>query len=532
VFDNRFRDNDTTHVLLVSYNTASLLAGQPPPSNPDFDPYSETIFVHGNTYEGGGTAPGLSADIVALLGGVPLPDVIFDGDVNAKKKVDGVLPESLRTCVQEAPGTTFINIDLAGGAAGLTHDISTVNCAHDPLSPVKLGEGRHVVIEPGPDASDEILTALLEAESGDDILLKAGTYAITSALSLTVDHVTIRGEGMDATVLDFSGVAAGGEGLLVQADDFTIEDIGMENAPGDQLKILGADGVTIRRVRAEWTGGALATNGAYGLYPVQCKDVLIEESVVKGASDAGVYVGQSRNIIVRNNRVELNVAGIEIENSTAADVYGNTAQHNTGGILIFNLPGLPVYGQRTRVYRNDMIENNTVNFAPPGNVVAGVPDGTGMFILANDQVEVFDNTFRDNNSGAVSVISFNTAQFLGQEPPNDATFDPFTESIYLVDNTYVGGGTMPDSDLDLLLMIIGREVVPQITVDGDVDPEKLVAGVLPEALRTCVQEPTADSFVNLNLPAIIAQTGTFSFDPVPFDCALTRLTPVAIPGVN
>jgi parallel beta-helix repeat protein len=69
-------------------------------------------------------------------------------------------------------------------------------------------------------------------------------------------------------------------------------------------------------VRVEWTNGPDENNGAYGLYPVQSSNVLIEESVVIGASDAGIYVGQSNNIIVRNSRVEFNVAGIEIENST------------------------------------------------------------------------------------------------------------------------------------------------------------------------------------------------------------------------
>src|SRR5690606_9987860 len=112
-------------------------------------------------------------------------------------------------------------------------------------------------------------------------------------------------------------------------------------------------------------------------------------------SDAGIYVGQSRNIIVRNNRVEENVAGIEIENSTGADVYGNVATGNTGGILVFNLPGLPVFGARTRVHDNLLEANNEPNFAPAGNIVATVPTGTGVFILANDQVEVFGNVLRN-----------------------------------------------------------------------------------------------------------------------------------------
>jgi parallel beta-helix repeat protein len=59
-----------------------------------------------------------------------------------------------------------------------------------------------------------------------------------------------------------------------------------------------------------------------------------------GASDAGIYVGQSKHIIVRNSKAYQNVAGIEIENSWYADVYENEAFNNTGGILVFDLPDL------------------------------------------------------------------------------------------------------------------------------------------------------------------------------------------------
>ena len=64
--------------------------------------------------------------------------------------------------------------------------------------------------------------------------------------------------------------------MMVTANGFTIEDIGVEDTKGDGLKVKGADKVIVRRFRAEWTGGALATNGSYGIYPVECKNVLIE----------------------------------------------------------------------------------------------------------------------------------------------------------------------------------------------------------------------------------------------------------------
>ncbi len=531
VFNNQLRDNDTAHVILISYITAAFF-GQAPSTNPNFDPYSESVFIHGNAFSGGGEHP--DPDLVfllELLGLTRLPDILYDGDDNPALRVDGMLPGPLRTCVQQ-PGATFVDLDVAGGLMHPSQDLATVDCALDALSPVVIEGGRHIEIAPGPDAAEAILTALLEAEPGDDILIKAGRYEIDTPLSLTVHHVTVRGEGMDETVLAFDGLAAGGEGLLVQADDFTIEDIGLEDSPGDLLKILGGDGVTIRRVRAEWSGGADEDNGAYGLYPVQCKDVLIEDSVVKGASDAGIYVGQSRNILVRRNRVELNVAGIEIENSTGADVYDNVATRNTGGILVFNLPGLPVYGARTRVFMNEVYENNTPNFAPEGNVVAAVPAGTGLLILANDQVEVFDNQFRDNGSTQVTVIGFRTAQLLGLPMPNDPNFDAFTESVYVLDNSYDGGGETPDPSLDALVAILGGLPIPQIFVDGDEDPAKFDDEALPPGLRVCVQDPNG-SFVNFNLPKLLmTMMPAVSFDRMPFDCALTRLTPIAIPGVR
>ena len=108
-------------------------------------------------------------------------------------------------------------------------------------------------------------------------------------------------------------------------------------------------------------------NGAYGIYPVQCTNVLVEGSQVRGSSDAGIYVGQSKNIIVRNNKVWENVAGIEIENSFGADVYDNEATNNTGGILVFSLPEMPVKnGRDARVFRNKIHGNNHPNFGLEG----------------------------------------------------------------------------------------------------------------------------------------------------------------------
>src|SRR6202000_2428083 len=110
---------------------------------------------------------------------------------------------------------------------------------------------------------------------------------------LDVPGVTIRGAGPDQTILCFKGLlqGTGGEGLLVTADAFTLEDLAVEDARGDAIKVSGADGVTLRRLRVEWTAGPQTTNGSYGIYPVLCSNVLGEDCVVRGSSGGGIYVG-------------------------------------------------------------------------------------------------------------------------------------------------------------------------------------------------------------------------------------------------
>src|SRR5690606_6963267 len=110
-------------------------------------------------------------------------------------------------------------------------------------------------------------------------------------------------------------------------------------------------------------------------------------------------------IIVRNSKAYQNVAGIEIENSLYTDVYDNEAYNNTGGILIFDLPDLiEKEGGYIRVFRNNIHDNNHKNFAPKGNIVGKVPQGTGFMILATRNVEAFENKIVNNISASTAIV--------------------------------------------------------------------------------------------------------------------------------
>ena len=100
----------------------------------------------------------------------------------------------------------------------------------------------------------------------------------------------------------------------------TLRKLGVEDAVGDAILVSDSSDVLLNTVRAEWTTDPVKTSRmAYGLYPVACDNVQIINGKAIGTHDAGVYVGQSKNICV---------AGIEIENSRNA-------------VVEFALPGTP-----------------------------------------------------------------------------------------------------------------------------------------------------------------------------------------------
>jgi len=336
---------------------------------------------------------------------------------------------------------------------------------------------------------------LINAKPGDVITIPEGVHAINRGLSLNVSGVTLRGLGMDKSILSFKGQVQGAEGLLVNASDFTIEDLAIEDAAGDALKINEGRNIVIRRVRTEWTNGPHEKNGAYGIYPVQAENVLLEDSVAIGASDAGLYVGQSRNVVVRNNRVEFNVAGIEIENTMHADVYGNVARNNTGGILVFNMPDLPNPGHSTRVFDNEVVGNNTANFGAEGTPVASVPAGSGIVINSNDRVEIFDNVIADNDTANIIISSYYATGYQGTRDVID-DYDPYPETIYVYGNTMSGGGSSPDG-LDLKALKVAKFGLtgsfPDVLWDGYVNADKVDDNgrLLPE-YAICIDNDAAE----------------------------------------
>ena len=317
---------------------------------------------------------------------------------------------------------------------------------------------------------------MILADSGTVIELPEGRFTLTNTLSLEgKKKVNLRGKGMDKTILSFKGQTDGAEGIRVSdGADIILEGFTVQDAKGDAIKTMHVTGITFHQVRTEWTGTPGPDNGGYGLYPVQCQGVTIDQCESIGASDAGIYVGQSKDIVVKNSKAFHNVAGIEIENSLRALVYDNEAYENTGGVLVFDLPDLiQKKGGDVKVYNNKIHDNNYVNFAPKGNIVATVPSGTGLLILATKGVEVFNNEILNNQSVSTGIISY----FTTMKPIKDKNYDPYPSAISIHNNLYERKPGIPIST-DPLGTIVGKkfgENVPHILYDGIKNPKMLDA---------------------------------------------------------
>lgn len=377
------------------------------------------------------------------------------------------------------------------------------------------------------DIEKDIQTQFIMAEDGAVIELPEGNYKFKGSLSLEgKKNITIKGAGMDKTILSWEGQTEGAEGIKANnSENLVISDLTVQDTKGDAIKTQKIKHITFKNVKVAWTGEPKEENGAYGLYPVDCDSVLVDGCVAVGASDAGIYVGQSRDVVVKNCEAYHNVAGIEIENCIRADVYDNYAHDNTGGLLVFDMPGLTQSGSQVRLHNNHSIENNHRNFAPKGNIVGEVPPGTGVMILATKQVEIFENEIKDNKTVGVAIVSYK----LVKQTHNDSLFDPYPKSIWVYENKISRAGMGPpalDYDMGKLLMLkfpVGR---PDIVFDGFLDPaleQKNQNYTEPNMI--CIGENGGAKFAAVDAPNDFKNIIT---DRKDFDCSKTKLSPVTL----
>ena len=283
-----------------------------------------------------------------------------------------------------------------------------------------------------------IQAALDRAIPGDTIEIRPGAYSET--LLVDVDDITIRGlkENDQRPILDGQNKLT--DAVITSSHNFTIENLVIKDYVNNGVTVHGGQNSTFRDLEVH-------NAGLYGVYPVECRGVLVERVLATGIKDAAIYVGQSRDIIVRDCEVHSNVTGIEIENSVHALVENNYAHDNAGGILVFLLPNNPSkVGSDTTVRKNRIINNNHTNFGDPTSTVGKVESGTGLLIMAADRTTVTENEIRGNNSFGVAVVGLAIAF------PKGKTFDvgAIPEGNRIYNNKLAENGRNPGASVKQL----------------------------------------------------------------------------------
>lgn len=345
--------------------------------------------------------------------------------------------------------------------------------------------GRVFRIKPDSTATAAMTAAMVNVLPGDTIQFDCGYFDLSQTLLITkTEDIRIKGCGKDKTVLSFRN-NSNAVGILVDdARGIVIEDLSVLDTSGNGFELRTVDHGTLRRVRAIWSSGrgtsaeqtitadnyatrmqvkctdpatqnpdvpenflgdtsspdytVSAKSGRYGIYPVASENILVEDSESIGASDAGIYVGQTNNAIIRTSRSAFNVFGFEIENVRGGEYAHNIAECNTGGFLIYDLDGLRQYGDSSRMYGNISRMNNTYNFTS-GGFVGNVPPGSGMITLSYDRIDIFDNLFEGNNTGGIIHASYELFPE-GAGRPREKRIDWYSEGVHIFRNKFVNNG--------------------------------------------------------------------------------------------
>lgn len=328
-------------------------------------------------------------------------------------------------------------------------------CSHDNAAALLVAGQYEAVLAASPTGPS--LQSVADAtEDGDTIFLEPGTY-LGQTMELTNSNLSVIGiktcdTGARAVIVNdpmspqangivSCGSLSSGCDPADVADNILFQGFEVNDFDSNDILTIGADGVTYRDMVTRGPGTSSGTE--YGVFPILSNNVLIEDCLVTGVRDAGIYVGQSVNIIVRNNEVTGNVAGIEIENSANAEVHNNHAYGNTAGILVFKLV-LPTQFSNCHNIHDNLSENNNLPNYGSG-LVGDVPRGTGMLILSNDSSIFQNNTVTGNETFGIVMTDQATLNLLfDPDPFPTPSPDYIADFNSFVGNVLTGNGTNPD----------------------------------------------------------------------------------------
>ena len=299
-----------------------------------------------------------------------------------------------------------------------------------------------------------IQKAVGKAKSGDLIQVFPGTYSET--VYIDKDNISLQGVIREGKWPTLDGEKELNDAFLYSGNNILIENFKIIGYKGNGIMGQAGNNFILRN-------NLIHDAGVYGIFPEFGTNGLIEHNVLSGIEDAAIYVGMCDNVDVLHNEVYNNVAGIEIENSRHCLVENNYAHDNTGGILVFITPGLPIKTCFDVIVRNNfVINNNHENFGAEGSIVSGIPPGTGILVMAADEVTIENNIISGNDNSGITITDLS----FGANLSNDPESEPNPDRLVVLDNIMTENGNNPVGQLKTLMLSKLSKKGPDILAVG------------------------------------------------------------------
>ena len=289
-------------------------------------------------------------------------------------------------------------------------------------------------------AGESIQSAINKVEPNSVIRIESGTYKE----SITIDKPGISLAGEGSVLLQNPGGAA--IGIVVQegADGFQLKNVTILDFMERGVQITHVNGFTLSQV-------TVIHNGEFGLFAEFCKNGQIEHCEGTGHAETSVFVGQSTDVTVTQNKGYANVIGFEVENSENIVLEKNHSYNNAVGILCLLVPNrILKQSSRITLAQNQVRENSHPNFSKPPEMESVLPSGIGILVVGADNTVVQGNHVTDNPFTGIAVVSTLIIGALTQLPPEAfADIEPNPDETLVIDNHLMHNGSAAPPGLPL-----------------------------------------------------------------------------------